>query len=154
MSPPPPAPCSCPSFLRLSDQLEDTPVIELTGPSEQAINPSRGKAATSMKRADGRADDRRNRIVILGVVDRAYDRLLRLIGVAREDVECRRNRLQKECPGVPAVACLTNDELLDAFAARARPLEGEVQLRPRILRPPLEAGRYRGAASPRAEDGD
>ena len=65
-----------------------------------------------MQSANGRTYNRCDGIVVLGVVDRGQDGCLGLAGMARKNVERRRDRLEQECPGVPAVACIKNGQLL------------------------------------------
>jgi hypothetical protein len=57
-----------------------------------------------VQRTYDRADERGDRVVVAGVVDGADDRFLRVVRVAREDVERARHRLEQERARVPALA--------------------------------------------------
>src|SRR6516162_9644561 len=83
---------------RFIDQLEYPPVVRFLGTSEQPPLPSIRQSRASMQCADGRTDNGRDAVVVLGVVYRPDDGLLRISGMAHEDMQHGRNGFEQIRP--------------------------------------------------------
>src|SRR5660397_133073 len=78
--------CASPRPRPLQDPLHLT-VIVGAGPPGEPLDSAVGQARCAMQRAHGGADESRDGVVALCVVDGAHERILRVAGVSRQDVE-------------------------------------------------------------------